>query len=97
MPLSENHPELREGEIFLTNISCDRDWLQWSSIGLQTKRLGDTAYDVYDHVIDGMQPVFVQKDEHDQNLLSHGIDPETVADVYGHTEIYLAMSPTRRL
>lgn len=54
-----NHPELREGEVFLTNTSSE----QFGQIGYKTKRLGDVAYDIYGKYVDNLQPVFVQRSE----------------------------------
>jgi hypothetical protein len=56
---NRNHPELREGEVWLTNIWTD-DQVR---IGHATKRVGVTAYDIYGQAVQGMLPVFVQKTE----------------------------------
>ena len=56
---NRNHPELRDGEVFLTNIEPE----ELHSIEWKTKRMGRVAYDrrgwvIYDrHLV----PVFVQK------------------------------------
>lgn len=78
--LNIHHPELKEGEVFLTNVSNDdmsrrimnsRE-TDWEAIGWKTKRLGNIAYDIYNKIIVGMFPVFVQRSE----LQKSGIDPD---------------------
>ncbi len=69
------HPEIKEGEIFLTNIVGLRLDLEpylsdFLAIGWKTKRLGMTAYDIYGNSLDGMYPCFVQRAE----LLKAGIN-----------------------
>ena len=56
------HPELREGEVFLTNGSISEFY---PHIGWTTKRIGVTAYDsdkqpIHSH---DFRPVFVQRSE----------------------------------
>ena len=53
-----NHPELREGEAWVTNSSQDG-----SEIHLRTKRIGKTAYDVNGTPVEGLLPVFALKTE----------------------------------
>ena len=88
--INKAHPELREGEIFLTNASDFRRGAviissfgqrahvdhrsDWESIGWRTKRRGVIAYDVYDKPINGMFPVFVQREE----LVKGGINPDAL-------------------
>ncbi|MEK7082586.1 MAG: hypothetical protein AAB972_00320 [Patescibacteria group bacterium] len=72
--VSKNHPELQDGEVFLTNASYRRS--SWESIGWRTKRKGVIAYDIYGKQINGMFPVFVQKEE----LINGGINPDTLWD-----------------
>lgn len=71
---NRNHPETREGEVFITNT----DHSDYNHIGWTTKRAGDVAYDIYGKPIGrgwpGSFPVFAQKSE----LEEAGIDPETV-------------------
>ncbi|MDO8560786.1 MAG: hypothetical protein Q7R91_01055 [bacterium] len=78
----KNHPELQDGEVFLTNASDD-DWdrisddphSSWESIGWKTKRMGNVAYDIIEgKPVPGMFPVFVQKRE----LMEAGIDTDTL-------------------
>jgi hypothetical protein len=54
------HPELAQGEMFLTNCASQDDY---EEIGWLTKRLGTTAYDVIGKPIDGYRPVFVWTSE----------------------------------
>ena len=53
------HPELEEGETFLTN-STPEDYFR---IGRKTKRKGMIAYDINDVPVKGLIPVFVQQSE----------------------------------
>ena len=83
---NKNHPELQEGEVFLTNAFDDRipmhiddyvdDRSDWESIGWRSKRMGEVAYDIYGNPINGMFPVFVGRDE----LIKGGINPDTLWD-----------------
>lgn len=78
------HPELKKGEVFLTNTSderipfhSDRDckWESgWEAILWKTKRRGITAYDIYGHPFNYAFPVFVRKSE----LLKAGVNPKTL-------------------
>ena len=67
---STNHPELQDGEIWLTNATRE----QLDDIGWRTKRMGKQAYDRQGHPIwDGeTYPVFVQKTELDEAGVSIG-------------------------
>ena len=77
---NENHPELNEGEVFLTN-SDERPAIpkkgrptnstNFSIIPFSTKRKGKTSYDVHGIIVDdnywpGSFPVFVSKAEIDK-------------------------------
>ncbi len=58
------HPEIREGEIFLTNSTVK----EYEKVGWKTKRMGYIALDVNGNIIDstsGLFPVFLQKKEYD--------------------------------
>lgn len=55
---NKNHPELREGEIWITNSSELSQEVGW-----KTKRCGKTAYDVYGKSLKYLVPVFAQKFE----------------------------------
>ena len=61
----EDHPELREGEIYYCNVSSPKDF---RNIKLITKRLGKIAVSELGRVIKSLKgrwprPVFVQKSE----------------------------------
>ena len=71
------HPELREGEVFITNATDKRMHnplapgdrrSSWESVGWKTKRRGKVAYDTDGKAItedrwSGMFPVFAQRSE----------------------------------
>lgn len=64
-----NHPELREGEVRLTNMIPDRiidGQTDWEAIGHKTKRTGNVAYSLKGEPIEEYKPVFVQKSELDE-------------------------------
>lgn len=69
MTYNTNHPELRKGEMFFSNDNEEG----YKRIGLQTKRMGDVAYDVRGNVIKYLLPTFVQKDEYDANRKRWGL------------------------
>lgn len=74
MITGKNHPELLEGEVWITNAQ-EADW---NSIGWKTKRAGTTAYDKSGCAITTWGrffPVFVQRSELEQA----GIDPDSLA------------------
>ncbi len=57
---NRNHPELREGEIFIMNTwdnGCNCSW--------KTKRLGNQAYDIHGNPMRDGTPLFAQKKELD--------------------------------
>ena len=65
--VSKAHPELREGEVFLTNIVVE-DVLDgegnWEEIEHKTKRQGQQAYDIWGLPLPArFKPVFVQQSE----------------------------------
>ena len=77
---NKTHPELKKGEVFLTNASDERmpaggrcrKWeSDWESIGWRTKRRGVTAYDIYGKAFKYAFPVFVQRSE----LVRAGVNP----------------------
>ena len=87
---NKKHPELREGEVFISNISSLRvcsprlsiypDWpddnrSDWECIGWKTKRMGNIAYDIHGRPINGMHPVFAQRAE----LQKDGVDPDRMS------------------
>lgn len=70
---NKTHPELRKGEVFLTNAS-ERDALDsedrvssWDSIGWKTKRKGEFSYDIHGKPLGyhwpNSFPVFVRRKE----------------------------------
>jgi len=64
-----NHPELQEGEVFLTNMLPDRvldDQSDWEAIGWATKRVGLVAYDRKGNPLDDYIPVFIQRSESEE-------------------------------
>jgi len=63
----DTHPELLQGEVFLTNS----DSVEFHRIGRKTKRVGKTAYDVQGKVLRHSFPVFVKASE----LEAAGIKP----------------------
>ena len=75
---NKSHPEIREGEVFLTNTDAESspfynfDDEGYHRIGWKTKRRGVIAYDIEGNVVDYLVPVFVQRDE----LINAGIDPD---------------------
>lgn len=58
---NEKHPELQEGEVWLTNMDPQDD--TWDHIGYATKRMGRIAYSTEGQLIPGMVPVFAKKEE----------------------------------
>lgn len=59
--MNKNHPEIRPGEMWLTNMMD----LEYHMISYKTKRIGRVAYAKSGYVIQGVFPVFVQKSEYD--------------------------------
>lgn len=66
--MKKQHPELQEGEVFLTNCFPPRGG--GAKIGWKTKRFGTVAYDIAGKPVPGGYPCFVQKEE----LITAGID-----------------------
>jgi len=60
---AQRHPELQEGEIFLSNVTKKEGV---SSYRYRTARMGNIAYDSKGDPIEGMFPVFVNKEELDE-------------------------------
>ena len=56
---NETHPELRDGEIFVTNTANP----EMTNIGWKTKRIGNTAYSINGLIVSGLRPVFRKEDE----------------------------------
>lgn len=57
---NQYHPELRPGEMFLTNESSQEFFDQ---IVYKTKRAGNVAYDIYGKPVEGLFPIFAQRSE----------------------------------
>ena len=61
---NETHPELKEGEMFLTNASFDDyTYIRWI-----TKRRGIQAYTIDGEELTVLRPVFVQKEEYEEGM-----------------------------
>ena len=78
---NRNHPELREGEVFLTNAFDDSNGRfpddprsDWESVGWKSKRAGVTAYTTDGQVIPKMFPIFAKRSE----LSGKGVDPDSI-------------------
>ena len=56
----QKHPEIKQGEIFLTNSTLE----DYNNIGWKTKRRGIVAYDINGNVIKGLFPVFILREEY---------------------------------
>ena len=64
---NNDHPELREGEIFLNNVKpADEEYQGFAAIGWKTKRLGNIAYNVFGDILPHHRPVFVLRSEMEQ-------------------------------
>lgn len=61
---NETHPELEEGEMFLTNCT----WDEYIRIGWQTKRKGRKAYSRQGKGLFGLSPVFVHRKEYEEGM-----------------------------
>lgn len=69
---NNSHPELQMGEVFLANISLGDYYSEWEHIVWKTKRMGEVAYSIDGRLVNGLRPVFAQRDE----LEKAGVDPE---------------------
>lgn len=58
LPKDWKHPELRRGEVFLSNSKNGPKTSLW-----KTKRIGKTAYDIYGKILRGYSPIFVKRQE----------------------------------
>ena len=63
---NETHPELLDGEMFLTNIHKYDDESVYRSIGYNTKRKGNIAYTIDGEISKSSFPVFINKKEYDE-------------------------------
>ena len=62
---NETHPELREGEMFLTNTLDNYDYMR---IGWHSKRRGRQAYSIHGEELTRGIPVFVQRSEYEEGM-----------------------------
>ena len=64
-----DHPEIREGEIFLTNV-CPAYGRPdgYAHIAWVTKRKGEIAYDRDGDIIPNGRPVFIQLSEYEEKF-----------------------------
>lgn len=64
---NKNHPELKEGEMWLSN------GVNLYKIGYKTKRMGGLAFNKYGEIITELHPIFVQISEYNevQNAYKH--------------------------
>ena len=76
---NRNHPELRDGEVFITNAFHDSNGRfpddprrDWEAVGWKSKRAGAVAYTTSGKRIRGMFPIFAKRSE----LLKAGINPD---------------------
>lgn len=75
MPLNDKHPELKEGEMFLTNIYWpfpphltpreSRDCMERYEKQFKSFRMGEIAYDRYGEPIPHVAPIFVSREEYE--------------------------------
>ncbi|KKM96749.1 hypothetical protein LCGC14_1174860 [marine sediment metagenome] len=63
---NHNHPEVLPGEVFITNCH-PRDV---TSVGWATKRVGSVAYDRLGGIVKELLPVFAQRWEIPDDILS---------------------------
>lgn len=57
--MDKNHPELKIGEMWLTN-GYDK---LYHHIEYETKRKGNIAFDKYGEIIEGIYPIFIERRE----------------------------------
>ena len=90
------HPELKEGEVFVTNANMDLpgkpdDQLDgFESCGWKTKRLGLLAFDVNGEIVKGLRPVFAQREELEKAGIMDVIPDDTEVDLYRKKVFYCA-------
>ncbi|MDO8523588.1 MAG: hypothetical protein Q7S12_04925 [bacterium] len=72
---NKNHPELRAGEVFITNADESiPDHLLTERTGWKTARPGKAAYDSDGKILIGKRPIFIQRTE----LEDLGVDPDKI-------------------
>lgn len=72
---SNNHPEIRSGEVFYCNAEIGKV----SYIKINSKRVGVTAYNIYGGTLSGLVPVFISIND-EAGLLIKGFE-DIVKDV----------------
>ena len=69
---NHKHPELREGEIWLSNVlkeyNSSRRTKCYDDFTYKSKRLGKQAYDIHGNLIEEASPVFISKAEHQERV-----------------------------
>lgn len=63
MKANQKHPELKDGELFLSNTNGDA-----KNIPYKSKRFGSVAYDIDGNIIPGSRPIFVLEDEYKEHV-----------------------------
>lgn len=58
---NRNHPELQEGEVFITNAGANDT--SWHQMIWKTKRMGNVAYSKHGEQMPSLRPIFVQISE----------------------------------
>ena len=61
---NETHPELREGEVFITNSDTGG-----AKVGWKSKRVGEHAYSITGVYISNLRPIFALQSEVELGLL----------------------------
>jgi hypothetical protein len=72
---TSTHPELQDGEVFVSNIEKPRSLGEVAddeSLPFTSKRRGNNAYDDEGNIIPGYYPVFVMQSE----VIARGGDPD---------------------
>jgi len=69
---NETHPELKEGEMFLSNNSFE----EYTHIGWKTKRLGIQAYTIDGEELTVLRPVFVRNEEYEEGMKKYHKEEE---------------------
>ena len=61
------HPEIRDGEMFITNCGFGMSSDSYRKIGWRTKRKGEVAYTIRGKPIENTYPVFIQIKEYEES------------------------------
>ena len=70
--INDNHPELREDEIFICNTAGTATHCTCLS-----KRIGKIAYNIYDDEMTILRPIFINKNEYSDFIKSKRSKPHT--------------------